>query len=639
MYKKNPNKYYNKMSKCLYEEYKRNGYVTWDEYEKNPEKNEKKVVLIKNKDLKFGTLIVDRPVALRLEEDIVFNPNNENESNKYFRPEKSKKSDRYNNSAFRLGFFAAIIISGKDIIVDLNCKSIAQGIGHYLIQRFYSHIELTNIPFIPTEGPTKFGDKIIAAKNCLIMNGSFKLSSHHAIHGNKNVNVTIENIKIERCELAGIALNGSDKIVVKDVHMDQEFEDVPILGTFSTAVQLMPFLRAAIRCAFRNDAKLDMKQKLDNLEKAVDDAFNDIVKSTNKCEIGKINPNRESTKIFINKDRLHDGTVYGMVFNKLGAAVGALASDRPKKYNAKNISVCNVTIKNLKSKVKEVVALSNGEAPKENIAYNNIGIQTDTAGSVFRILKVLGKDELYHGNVISEAQLALARWSDRYLDNSDINLVKKREEGHFGTLRIHPAVVAWGRTDVNYEDDTGSHKGIITSQTKFSKVMKLAEIKYICNGDSMFHVNKGNFGIRLDSVSEVELKNIDICGVVNNSENGSYLAGSYTNGTNGGHFGQDKMIGYTAREAHGIAIYGCENIKINNMLVGNIISKNGSAFGYKVGGKSKDIRLKNTECGCIKACMKGIKNVMPNKIAVEKCISVDCGSTVYVCNEKCENSV
>lgn len=594
--------------------------VNWSDYEKCPHKHRYKTVYVKNCDFKYGTLRIVEPCTIKLKEDIIFNPDNGDGSNKYFEPNLSKKKHRYTSAAYILGFFAAIAVETKNVTIDLNGHTISQSNKHYILQRFYAHIELADQPFITKQGPGEFGETTDSAHGCTIKNGYLGLSSHHGIHGNNNKCIRIENLNIHTFEVAGIALNGVIDLHVCDVCIDGKTNVVEVLGIFSAAVFLRKFAKLAIKYAQNNNAKNDLQNKLNDLENAIDNVVNDITNNCSSSEVGEIDPNRDSTKIFKNQTRIPDGTTYGIVINKKGVAVNAFTYKRPDVYQSKNIKMHNVKIKNIIGFTNEIIALSSGENATGE-SYNNAGVQTDTAGAVFQILECLNPDtELYEKNVVSEMQLAIARWSDDYLTGSDPKLIHLRKQGRFGTLNIKSAVVAWGFPGVSYDVDGFT----IDSNTKFSDVMDVTGIKYLGNGDSMFHVNKGFFGIRLDSVYNVSM-NVKICKVKNESEKGSDLPGPYIGYQDGGHLSQSKMIGYTGTDSYGIIASGCEKVNINKSKIKCIHSKNGSSFGIKINGETKDLDMNNSRLYCI-STLSDIHANMPNKVskAFGACVEDGC---------------
>ena len=112
----------------------------------------------------------DAPVTYILQENITFSPNNMRDTGYYFldsgAPTSSKDQAIYReNKAFGIGFFAAIIIHGSHIELDMNGHTLEQSEEHYLRQRFFSLIELADSPFLSGQGPHDFTSKISPASH------------------------------------------------------------------------------------------------------------------------------------------------------------------------------------------------------------------------------------------------------------------------------------------------------------------------------------------------------------------------------------------------------------------------------------------------------------------------------------------
>jgi hypothetical protein len=83
-----------------YSQYQSNGTVSWAVFDANQATNQQKVVTVNNADFIFGTLRITVPCAIKITEDIVFNPDNGG-SNPYFDPMLSSNSGKYTSNAYR----------------------------------------------------------------------------------------------------------------------------------------------------------------------------------------------------------------------------------------------------------------------------------------------------------------------------------------------------------------------------------------------------------------------------------------------------------------------------------------------------------------------------------------------------------
>lgn len=591
----------------FYEEYQANGCVSYDNYQRDPIANQKKVLELFNRDFFYGTVRIVTPMAVRLMENIIFNPNNGDGTNNNFIPNLSRNKHLYTGEAYRLGFFAAITVEAERVVVDLNQKRIEQGGRFNLLQRFYAHIELADQPFIPKQGPADFGKEIASAKFSCVMNGVLGLSSHHGIHGNNNFMIRLSNLVIKDFEVGGIALNGAQNIEIRNDDIQGVNTKVPILGIYSAAVQMRQFLNFAIANATLPQARADLIAKRNMLANSIELVAEDVKRK------GSIDPTRQLTKIYINDTGFADGSAgYGILIHGTGVAVNGFSPSPPTTYASDDISIEDVTINNIIVQPREIIALSLGNQPAPTITYMG-DVQLDTAGALFDIIKVLGRDGLYKANVVSEAQIALARWSDAYLTGTDPALVALRQAGMFGTLSIHPAVVAWARSDVVYKK--------ISSTSKFSQVMKVGEIRYLCNGDLMFHVMKGTFGIRIDSVYNTFIRG-NISNIRNRGKRGSDICGKYDGATDGGHPKQQKMIGFTGADSYGILVSASEIVRIQDTNIEDVHSFNGSAQGMHFDGYTKDTEITDINIDKIQTNAP-IFPFLPNKIAPAYGIFID----------------
>ena len=196
-------------------------------------------LLFDTADFATGTLIIDKPGAYRLCEDITFHPNPPSETVSPAEAFAPEFGDLYDENSFGLGFFSAIAIAADDVDLYLNGHTLEQSKGHALIQRFYANIELNNSPFIADAGPAQFvgeGDTFHASSNVRIIGpGTLGRSSHHGIHGNNNANIEITNVTFEDFEVAAISLNNADGVQIRDNTVIGNRKDVPVTGMFSAA--------------------------------------------------------------------------------------------------------------------------------------------------------------------------------------------------------------------------------------------------------------------------------------------------------------------------------------------------------------------------------------------------------------------
>jgi hypothetical protein len=467
-----------------------------------------------------GTVRITKPGIYTLQEDIVFEPNSQND----FMPTGNQiMSGRYPvglNGAYHLGFFAAITVECKDIILNLNNFSVKQSKLHYLQQRFYANIELASAPFIPKQGPGSFSieDTYKNAENVLIKNGTLGLSSHHGIHGNTMKSVILQNLTLENFEIAGIALNGGKDSFLDNIEIKNTKLDVPISAKYSQSRFIRQFLKKIPATTTFNG-------------KSRDEIINNLNAELLKTQTAVMNGG-EGQGIFKHHDFGNgaDGNTYGIVLNVNGVAVNDFILNRSTSMiGNQNIFLQDIKIYNIISNPNEWIALSSG--PELEEAYGGKR-QVGPAGDVLDINKITDADGLYKGNVLSDAQLIIAK-----AKNTDKNL-------SVGTVNIEEEVVSWAETKQN----------LTTMMTDNSYY-------FVKGGDSMGHSMKGNIGMFLSCGEKIELQNVNIINVVNKGDN----VGKSNNSARGGNANGICITGFTDFYFYTVNISGVSTENSNSV--------------------------------------------------------------------------
>lgn len=532
------------------------------------------VVVLMQSDFTDGTYLITEPGSYRLGEDIVFDPNPPGspgvlDAYDSGLPDLSGTS-YYDPDAYRLGFFAAIAISAEGVDLDLNNHRIEQSAGHALVQRFFAVIELADQPFAPGQGPNNFGATMLSAKDVRIHDGVIGRSAHHGIHGNGNVQVVIERVDFVDFEVAAAALNGVNGLRVRDCTADNR-KDVPILGVFSSAMQIKryvdyldDFMQSATTLNVRGQ-QLSISDVHLALRGAVNNVYEDVVTSGAKY----INPDThpEEYALFHNRFGLLDGNSYGFLLNKFGVAVHEFPVNPGAGFTmpATDVEFDNVRILNQSAFINEIVVLSAGG-----------GAMIDPVGSAFQVknahpdtgapITVSSWDDStaeYVGNVVADAQLLVAKAAFA----GEFNVPGAPDVSR---LSITQAVLDWAESN-------GAQKLAAVSSDE----------GYLCNGDSMFHVNKGVIGFKLDASQHVQLNNIDIDTINNYGAPGAtYCGGNHPSQT---------LIGYGGAETRAISLAGSSYIDAKNLVVGDVYSASGDALGVDVFTNSRHVEIKNAK--------------------------------------------
>jgi hypothetical protein len=539
------------------------------------------VVELFQDDFTYGTYIIDRPGRYRLAEDISFNPNSTTTlgvdayragfplpgqfadgTNEPFVP-GGPDDPRYDPAAFGIGFFAAIVIAADGVDLDLNGYTIDQSEEHALLQRFFAVIELADRPFIPNQGPHSFGSQISSAKNVVIRNGTIGRSAHHGIHGNGNENIIVANVDFIDYEVAAVALNGVRGLLVRNVNATN-FKGLKVLGTFSSAQFIKPYVDFL---AGNSATTLDLGgQSL--TASAIRDALRASINHVHADVLGKGGIDRVSHPgeyaLFHNPFGVIDGNSYSFLVNSLGVAVNGFPT-QPAENAAEDIFFSNVDVNAQHAFINETVALS--EAGNAVI---------DPVGAVFQLLNthpdIPGKtitidaDGRYVGNVVANAQLLVAKAAHKG-EFSGSNLDVSR-------LNMTPALVDWAE----------SGRDLWSFAPKGSD-------NYLCNGDSMFHVNKGVIGFKMDAAKRVIMRNTSVNDIVNLGAAGSDIC-AYVDGKS---HPLATLPGYGGARTRAYSFSGSRDVFIVNAAAANVNALEGSATGVDLMTDSERIRLVGTK--------------------------------------------
>ena len=526
----------------------------------------------------------------------------------------------YPQNAYGLGFFCAISIYSSDIILNLNGFEIKQSSEHALQQRFYSNIELASIPFLPSQGPHTFGSKIKHANNCIIKDGVLGRSSHHSIHGNLASNIIIKNITAYDYEVGIIGLNGVRNIYIDHVIGQGHRTDIPVLGIFSTARFIWPFLDALETYEKRTVSGGDGQEgsytksefidnggnpddweaatsrttlnltsgslKISAIKTAIENDIRDVYMAEIDYVTGEKKHNINIPKLYQNEKKIVDGNSYGILINQIGVAVNGFPTSRQEP--SENIYINEVIIKNHIGFVNEIPALENP----------NGGHEKDPVGSVFQIqnqdssgtLMTINEDGTYKGNAVANAQLYVTKAitnNENFFQGkpaSDTPCVNRNS--------ISARTVNWAEGNDTLLDMSGGH-GIAN---------------YLFNGDSMFHVNKGLVTCKLDAIEGLYVENCVISNCWNQTSewprgknnivnwdpagDAAHNYSLYSNGLGKSHLSAT----YNGSGGHNIrawSLSSSRNCLVKNCTTRNVKSNLGKAIGYDIHQDSDNIYLIN----------------------------------------------
>jgi hypothetical protein len=558
------------------------------------------VVMLRSDDFVHGTYVIDQPGRYVLGEDISFNPNSVSVLTdaiaagtpphglgltapvdayqagnplppqfiaggvEHFTP-GGPTDARYDPAAFGVGFFAAIAITADDVVLDLAGHTIEQSAEHALLQRFFAVVELADQPFLPAQGPSDFGDGITPAHNVTIENGTVGRSSHHGIHGNGNRGVTIRNVDFVDYEVGAVALNGVQGLTVQHVTATNR-KDVPVLGTFSSAQFIKPYLDHLLRVPVSattltvDGDVLDASTIQSELRAAINDTHSDLIGSPVMVD-GRphidLEQHPDAYALFHNEHGVVDGNSYSFLVNQVGVAVNGFPFTPDSAHSARDIRFDDVHVVDQVASIREIPALAVGGGPA-----------TDPVGAVFQTrnrhpdtgaLITITPDDRFVGNVVANAQALVAKAAaNGEFDGSNLSDTR---------LSISAQVLDWVEGRSTFED---------------------SGLDYLCNGDSMFHVNKGAIAFRMDGAQNVRLVRTSVTGLTNLGAGGSTICGDYRDGTS--HPGAT-LHGYGGSTTRAYDFAGSNDVKVVRPLVRDINSVAGPATGFDLITDSSAVRL------------------------------------------------
>jgi hypothetical protein len=518
-------------------------------------------VELRQSDFDNGTVRLTQPGVYKLMENISFNPNpstwnsgTNSLSGDDWMPTAAQTSGGANatypiqpHGPYHMGFFAAISTEAQYIVLDLNGFTLEQNIAHYLQQRFFSTIELASQPFIPRQGPSNFGSSFVAGSYIKIKNGNLGRTSHLAIHGNSMHHVILQDLNIFNYEQAGIGLNGGEYIHLDNVCIGRNSYDTLVRATYSQA----RFIRSFVQNIIDNGSDPSITIKgvsksgstiLSELVQSLDGVYKDIV----------IDKQIPTNTLYRNTSKIVDGSVYGLVLNVKGVAVNQFLETAPTDRDAvknQHILITRMRIRNLTSEPNEVIGLYTGSGGSYGLP-----VQKGPAGDVVRITEVEDSTTReYVPDVLTNAQMYVAKYQST-LTTPSTTLI---DSGLYDTWIAGSA----------------SLTSVVTSPT------------YVCGGDAMAHVMKGNIGMFISGCYNLKMYDVTIDHVVNN---GALSDPTYCNSSSSG-----TTAVYDGNRCRGVAMVSSNTVMADNLSITNVQSKTADAKGIDFIGQNSAITIQN----------------------------------------------
>ena len=579
--------------------------LTWPEYEAligdagadNAELLPPRRVVLRTGDFASGTLRIRSSGVFRLGEDVLVDSNAAHD----YRPDLPRQAALYGGAAYTLGFFAAITVEARDVVIDLDGHTLAQTPLYAQEQRFFALIELDDKPFISGQGPANFGPTAGLVNGLVIENGVLGRSSHHGLHGNGGTQVLLQNLRFREYEVAAIALNGFSDVVIRNVHAEGSFTRVPVLGTYSNARFLVPFARRALQHAtLAGDKKAAIREALGPLQRLMAEMRSAMAHGTR--------PSDEALALFGNPSGLCDGNAYALTLHPLGAAVNGFwhaATPRGRAAGAmERVLLENCTFAGTRINVIEVVALvaPNGQ-PVRGPAGDILRV-TDNSGNASVGGWLVAGDKTTTTTTATRPLNALARAHAALLDAALSISDASERKAVFGTVNGDAHAVAWLKLAL--VGGVG-----VASDAALARLVRDHGYRYERNGDTMFHVNKGVVGVRLDGASDVCLRGVRVLDTSNVGRAGTpagTLPGENSAVTGATalpphfHPAQGPQPGYMGADSRGISAAGTSGLYLHNVSVDGVASAAGNAHGIDLFNGANNTYVST---GCAAAAVLG----------------------------------
>ena len=531
-----------------------------------------------------------RDTVFRLAEDVSFDPNPPAEETAEAvwaagdpTPEQFAPAGVYDPHAFGIGFFAAVVMYARDAVLDLGGHTLSHSARHRLLQRFCAGVELSSTPFAHGTGPHNFGP-VMGARGCGVVNGTIRGFSHHGVHGNDANEVLISNLTIADYEVAGVHLNSSRGVAVVDVSLSSS-RSVPVLGTFSAARFLRPYVDACEAAGSRvllRGASHTASTVRAALRDSVFNVYSDLV-TRGLPKIDRSTNGLKEWSLYNNEAGVVDGTAYGIVINGKGPAV--LGFPEYPVTMTEFVLIKNVAIDGQFCHVNETPALichgslTQTSAIDENKAYSSSRMMKDPVAAVFQVQNAdadgapvtVDAGGAYVGNPLADAQVLVAA----AVSGGDVD---------FGSLSTKRNTI-----DANALDFAAGAKTLFTD---LGDGFLLGS--FVFNGDSMFHVNKGCIGMKLDAGKNVVVDDCRIFNVQNSGAAGlthhtlpvpvpgtSAVNEEYCDRRDVSH-PDASYYGYGGADVRGVSMASSKNVFLNNVFLSGVKSHHGKSLGVDI---------------------------------------------------------
>ena len=310
---------------------------------------------------------------------------------------------------------------------------------------------------------------------------------------------------------------------------------------------------------FNGNRTLTLQEIEQNLVHSMDLVFGVLTGSLTEQDVVDDELYQQGKALFMNEDRLPDGSaVYGILLNSHSIAVfGFGQSLNEDDDHGNDVTINDVQINDLRLSANEIPALYFDKCSNATSTTNTI--QKGPFGDVFDLRKVIDDGSLliedhgeditslesieYIGNPLADAQIALAIHGD--------------SDTLFGTS-LSAELLNWAQ-------------GLSTFPSSCAD--------FVCNGDVMFHQNKGVVGLRMDGIEDALIIGLSVSNLTNESPLVSSACGSYEGPHDGGLSGTIDEEGGMGADLRGMSIAGGDVLILGTNTIQSLDSFYGDAIG------------------------------------------------------------
>jgi len=503
------------------------------------------------------------------------------------------------SGSYFLGFWAGITIECDDVILELNSHSLQMSEALFYQQSFFALISLTSQVFLPGQGPGFFGADPRSASNVMIRNGELGLSSHHAIQGNFNRDVLLENLNIHNFKTHGIQFNGFNGVTMRNLDIGPN-RKVDVLSPYYAHMKaLLPTYRIMLdreeiardSCItltgprYKEKGCVTLQELVDDVQVGLDMAFETALRITDwdqmlsdAKEAGTEYDDEEMARkleiwaevgpVLMNQHHsTQTATLYGVFLNYIGSnVIGWYAGSA--STHSHDVTMDNVKIHDLHHDTRENIAFSEGDATANQRILNCLN-------APFNAYHIFGNDGTV--DVISECN----NWGADNGDTEKCHLFQQEGVEYVGNIvtdiqllsfeLINNYGMSWNYCAAGAADLTALTNFAVRG-TPFEDGSPLL----VGTHDPMIHPGKGVMGLRLNGVDSVDLSDVKIQNIHSSTGVGSLLGGVYEQVVSQQ---APYMNGFSMNMVKGLSATFTTNMALSNVHVDHITSATGLAYG------------------------------------------------------------